>query len=159
MPKDTTSRMLSRQRPVSCKFCRNRKLRCSRDAPCSNCVSRGLACGLVAPLPTPSNDGDAASKSELLDRIQKLEDLVKHVGQTQQLYHQPTPNSETASVHESANQCPLVTAEASYTPPQEGVEPLERDAAWLESIYDNPDRAVSVEPELSHCHTNEVKDR
>ncbi|KAJ4153262.1 hypothetical protein LMH87_009757 [Akanthomyces muscarius] len=33
-----------RQRPISCKLCRQRKLRCSRIFPCSNCTCRGLVC-------------------------------------------------------------------------------------------------------------------
>ncbi|KAF2658465.1 hypothetical protein K491DRAFT_676493 [Lophiostoma macrostomum CBS 122681] len=132
MPKDTASRTTSRQRPVSCRFCRSRKLRCSRDAPCSNCISRGITCDLEIPVAAPS-DADTATKNELLDRIQKLEELVKHVGQTHQ---QPTPSSDY--IPENVSERPQVTA-GSLSPQ---VEPLDRDAAWLESIYDNPNRST-----------------
>jgi hypothetical protein len=37
-----------RQRPVSCHFCRTRKLRCNRESPCSNCSARGITCHLYA---------------------------------------------------------------------------------------------------------------
>ena len=37
-----------RQRPISCQFCRMRKLRCSRIFPCSNCTSRGVTCVQMA---------------------------------------------------------------------------------------------------------------
>lgn len=37
-----------RQRPVSCHFCRSRKLRCNRESPCSNCSARGITCHLYA---------------------------------------------------------------------------------------------------------------
>jgi hypothetical protein len=82
------------------------------------------------------SDTDFASKTELLDRIQKLEELVKHVSQTHQ---QPTPSSEYVS--ENTSECPQIAAGSVYSPQ---VEPLDKDAAWLESIYDNPDRSVSI---------------
>lgn len=81
----------SRNRPVSCYFCRSRKLRCSRQAPCSNCLSRGISCTLQAlPAPNPSERNhitsftqasarpapDSASNSELLARIRLLEEVV-----------------------------------------------------------------------------------
>jgi len=37
-----------RQRPVSCHFCRTRKLRCNRESPCSNCTARDITCHLYA---------------------------------------------------------------------------------------------------------------
>ena len=39
-----------RQRPISCKLCRQRKLRCSRIFPCSNCTCRGLVCEHDGPI-------------------------------------------------------------------------------------------------------------
>lgn len=32
------------QQPVSCEFCRLKKLRCDKKRPCYNCASRGFAC-------------------------------------------------------------------------------------------------------------------
>jgi hypothetical protein len=90
------------ERPVSCRFCRSRKLRCSRESPCTNCVSRAIVCELpvpaenyssssaairsatqtVIPTPNPNPKSNGAppnisiSQPELLERIRKLEALV-----------------------------------------------------------------------------------
>lgn len=72
----------SRSRPVSCHFCRSRKLKCNRQFPCSNCTSRDKTCQLypTTTLPVspryqadqlPSND-----HTNLLARLQRLEDIV-----------------------------------------------------------------------------------
>lgn len=37
-----------RQEPVSCEFCRKKKLKCDRGAPCSNCSARKIACSSSA---------------------------------------------------------------------------------------------------------------
>src|SRR5687767_3072557 len=73
-----------RQRPVSCVFCRTRKLRCNRQYPCSNCTSRGVICelgtGVVPPVAPGAGEsagglgGDALLK--LLSRLDKLEKTV-----------------------------------------------------------------------------------
>lgn len=52
-----------RQRPVSCHFCRTRKLRCDRESPCSNCSARGVTCHLYAPDTKP----DASDTPEVLE--------------------------------------------------------------------------------------------
>jgi hypothetical protein len=84
-------RSAPRNRPVSCYFCRSRKLRCSRQAPCSNCLSRGISCTLqsfAAPNPSERSHitsstqaparptSDSASNSELLARVRLLEEVV-----------------------------------------------------------------------------------
>ncbi|KAK5045410.1 hypothetical protein LTR84_009274 [Exophiala bonariae] len=51
MPRNTKDyhyQPYQRQRPVSCHFCRTRKLRCNRESPCSNCSARGIQCHLYA---------------------------------------------------------------------------------------------------------------
>lgn len=48
------------QPPVSCRFCRTRKLRCNREQPCSNCISRGLPCQL----PGTARQGTSAAVPE-----------------------------------------------------------------------------------------------
>lgn len=72
----------SRSRPISCKFCRTRKLRCSRQFPCNNCTSRGLRCQQEE-YPTPSvSNGNGASpeppkfQEDVLARLAKLEEIV-----------------------------------------------------------------------------------
>ncbi len=66
-----------RQDPVSCQFCRSKKLKCNRQQPCSNCVTRGLACEGSRQSParqvTPTSSGDNAS---ILARLKRLEELV-----------------------------------------------------------------------------------
>lgn len=66
-----------RQDPVSCEFCRSKKLKCDRQTPCSNCATRGLSChGQSTPQPRisqPRLDGDGAS---VLARLKRLEDIV-----------------------------------------------------------------------------------
>ncbi|KAF5597533.1 zinc finger transcription factor YRR1 [Fusarium pseudocircinatum] len=51
-----------RQRPVSCNFCRVRKLRCSREFPCSNCTSRGVQCQAQDPPRAPGPSSRPVSK-------------------------------------------------------------------------------------------------
>ncbi|CEJ55585.1 hypothetical protein PMG11_01836 [Penicillium brasilianum] len=73
----------SRSRPVSCLFCRSRKLRCSRQFPCANCSSRGLTCQLesMSVLSTSSADEGSDQPSgnfqqNVLARLRKLEEIV-----------------------------------------------------------------------------------
>ncbi|RDW62415.1 hypothetical protein BP6252_11848 [Coleophoma cylindrospora] len=125
MPKVQQQTRNSRQRPVSCRFCRSRKLRCSREHPCSNCVSRGVACELETPARPPSGTA-GASESELLERIRKLERLVESQKGRQNepaKLHHPSPGTTTQPVHSS-----IVSPEN---------ETLDTDIAYLESIYNN----------------------
>jgi hypothetical protein len=77
------------QRPVSCYFCRVRKLRCSRQTPCSNCVARDIPCSQNEPSlsarqsesisPTSTQSRDAPDNSplhQILARLSKLEEVV-----------------------------------------------------------------------------------
>lgn len=88
----------SRSRPVSCHFCRSRKLKCSRQFPCSNCTSRGTICQLY---PTPSSPGlqsdpeelPFTSNSDVLARLRRLEDIVIGHGKTPTLSEQATAQS------------------------------------------------------------------
>jgi hypothetical protein len=148
MPKEPQKTGSPRQRPVSCKFCRSRKLRCSREAPCSNCVSRGLPCELVQATHrgSPADDGN---KAELLERIRNLEALVEQ-----------NTRLTTVATH---NTLPTTTTPPSNPPNGQGLgrfgdvtkhgqkntipspsEQLDRDFAWLESIYDGTESAVSA---------------
>lgn len=64
-----------RQRPVSCHFCRTRKLRCNRESPCSNCSARGVTCHLYAPETKP----DASDTPEVLEVRDVHDDLTRDV--------------------------------------------------------------------------------
>lgn len=79
-----------RQRPVSCIFCRARKLRCSRQFPCANCTSRGVTCeiekgGVVPQVVGVGNQTESAGSTglggdavlQLLSRLDKLEKTVQ----------------------------------------------------------------------------------
>lgn len=71
----------SRSRPVSCHFCRLRKLKCSRQFPCSNCTSRGTTCQLYPTPSSPSLQNDleelpATSNPDVLARLRRLEEIV-----------------------------------------------------------------------------------
>ena len=132
MPKDQQKHCVSRQRPVSCRFCRSRKLRCSREAPCSNCVSRGIHCELEYPaensVATPTG-----SEPELLERIRQLEELVENQDfQQNKSVKQHPKSSDTRAQH------------AYRSPSSSQPEHLDDDVAWLESIYNGQDISVNI---------------
>jgi hypothetical protein len=149
MPKETQQISgVPRQRPVSCRFCRTRKLRCSRGSPCSNCVSRGITCELEQPINTGRNTDDDGDKAELLERIRKLEALV---AQSVKSSLPSTPRSTLTLPPDP--RCASLNGNASNTfrdvsndlpgqtiPPSS--EQLDLDFAWLESIYDDTEHAV-----------------
>jgi hypothetical protein len=145
MPKDKERQAVRQrfERPVSCRFCRSRKLRCSREAPCSNCVSRGFVCELPGDKTirsTPTNGPASPTQPELLERIRKLEELVE--------------SQRVLTTHGSAVQYPKQSLENSDTPrtsqthtsrstlsPE--IEHLDGDVAWLKSIYTAQNLSVS----------------
>lgn len=114
----------------------HRKLRCSRGAPCSNCVSRGITCDLEAIIrPPPGNT--TASESELLERIRKLEELVElqrsqHVGSIR-------AKSETSETRAPPEQAATSNVSAQ-------IEHLDKDVAWLASIYNGEYASVYILP-------------
>ncbi|KAH0835327.1 putative Zn(II)2Cys6 transcription factor [Fonsecaea pedrosoi] len=71
-----------RQEPISCQFCRSKKLKCNRQHPCSNCASRGLACDgkFVSPGRRPPALVDDPDDQSVLARLKRLEDIV--IGRT-----------------------------------------------------------------------------
>ena len=131
MPKDQQKHGVSRQRPVTCRFCRSRKLRCSREAPCSNCVSRGIRCELES----HSSATHTASEPELelLERIRKLEALAEN---------RESQQNGSVKQHPKDSGGRAQQAYGSTPPPQ--VERLDDDVAWLESIYSGQDFTVYI---------------
>ena len=121
-----------RGRPVSCRLCRSRKLRCSRDAPCSECVSRGLRCELED-LARGSPGTPSSSEPELLERIRRLEELLEDRNSHQ---------TRIVKQHPGNPDPPARQADISPLPPQ--TEHLDGDVAWLESIYNGYDLSVSL---------------
>ncbi|KAF2678780.1 hypothetical protein K458DRAFT_347979 [Lentithecium fluviatile CBS 122367] len=134
MPKEPPNRgPSSRQRPVSCSFCRTRKLRCSRDAPCTNCKSRGIECELETLSRLP-NETDGPSKAELLDRVRALEELLENSkkGTPLRAYLQSPSQGDGDSA---------TTKHVSDSNASTDVDRLESDVAWLSSIYDGSHRS------------------
>lgn len=122
---------VARQRPISCRFCRSRKLRCSRQAPCSNCVSRGLRCELET-----QNELESSSNSEpeLLERIKNLEKLLENKNfQYESSEYQPPP--QILGNPEREEPIPDISSQAGR---------LDKDFVWLESIFTGQDPAVSI---------------
>ncbi|KAF1968142.1 hypothetical protein BU23DRAFT_515271 [Bimuria novae-zelandiae CBS 107.79] len=150
MPKESQQKLAGpRQRPVSCKFCRTRKLRCSRQSPCSNCLSRGIQCELEQPIQS-APVADDGGKAELLERIRKLEAIVEQsvrptftLSPTSSASSNPLPNALNGEVLGSFGDVAMHTRQKSIPSP---TEQLDRDFAWLESIYDGTDCASDLIP-------------
>lgn len=140
MPKDTQTHSAPRQRPVSCKLCRSRKLRCSREAPCSNCVSRGVRCELESQ--ASPGVSTTTSESDLVERIRKLEQIVENQ-QIRLISTNQNLNPEQATGHESLDTiAPVSQLHRSALFPES--EHLDKDVAWLESIYSGFDLLVTM---------------
>lgn len=138
-------RTVSRQRPVSCTFCRSRKLRCNRDFPCSNCTSRGLPCqqGTVGSSGGRICCQSSSHTAEILARLKRLENIVltdprpqKHgdeEGNQDLVIHPRYRDKESLnSQHEETN-IPLST---------DG-QPQDPDISQLEMVYITGDPKVS----------------
>lgn len=125
-----------RQRPVSCRFCRSRKLRCSRDAPCSNCAARGISCELETASQAARIESAGISEGDALERIRQLEELVESLSSQQEL-QSPAQNGRI-----SVCQIELPSSENRSSPK----ENLDNEIACLESIYNGRDLTVFITP-------------
>ncbi|KAF2802401.1 uncharacterized protein BDZ99DRAFT_401604 [Mytilinidion resinicola] len=132
MPKYQQTHGVPRQRPVSCRSCRARKLRCSREAPCTNCVARGLHCELDNPAASPPRNNQA-SESEVIERIRKLEELVES--------QRSQRNGSLKPITKSYSHQMLQTPMYGFCP---GAEHLDKDVAWLASIYSGLEVAEKI---------------
>lgn len=131
----------SRSRPVSCLFCRSRKLRCSRQFPCVNCSSRGLSCQLetLSVISTSSADEnpDQPTRSfqeDVLARLHRLEEMVM----TQR---EPTrsPSDQIGSRPGPPPSRRKRDVATSFTEKSSTV-----DVEWLESQITHPGSAVGL---------------
>ncbi|KAH8901375.1 hypothetical protein GQ53DRAFT_835202 [Thozetella sp. PMI_491] len=121
MPKDLQKHPNPRQRPVSCQFCRTRKLRCSRTAPCSNCVSRRITCDLQDPIAQPRGTSGPSQNLEIIERLHRLESLlVARKGDEQ------GPNCQPPAIQESQPQLIYPSAAPSPT----GKVDRDRNISW-----------------------------
>lgn len=140
MPLDKENGRLSRRTPVSCHFCRSRKLRCSREFPCENCSTRGINCQLEVCQPSESSgkkrklDPSEKDDPRVLARLRRLEDIVlgkSHAAST-------STSSETAIIRDVS----LLQTQANYKQEDRtrttDAERLEREwfnQTWLVSSW------------------------
>ncbi|KAL3494736.1 hypothetical protein BJX62DRAFT_26785 [Aspergillus germanicus] len=127
----------TRKRPVSCHFCRSRKLRCSRRFPCPNCTSRGISCELYASQPPETvsennpNSSTDTTTANILARLQTLEDIV--LQKNKQI---STPNSNPVSND-------LLAQSQSIWGEQHATE----DARWLQLECSIQQMSSVIEPD------------
>ena len=119
MPPERISK--PRQEPVSCQFCRTKKLKCNRDQPCQNCLARGIECERKGRLPAShvQHTYVPAENADILARLQRLEDIV--------LGSQRAISSLTGTESQRAQ-----SVASSQVSEREKVH--KADAEWLESI-------------------------
>lgn len=119
----------ARSRPVSCLFCRSRKLRCSRHFPCPNCTSRGLPCQLDDPAVSVNNvekkpdEPTSTFQQDVLERLRRLEDKVLKKRELEGAGEQVS----SPQPWQKAYPTPLNTEEAPVI-----------DMEWLEGKVTNP---------------------
>ncbi|KAH8588798.1 hypothetical protein B0O99DRAFT_677143 [Bisporella sp. PMI_857] len=140
-----------RQDPVSCQFCRKKKLKCDRGAPCSNCVTRKLICSSSLLNPTHTFNSATQPRSELdlpgiydnhvtvdlLSRVERLEALLTSKNRAEQ--DQPSKNSPivAASIKPQNSELPL-----THRSPDE-VE-LANTVTWLENDVVSSEQQIST---------------
>ena len=77
---DSNEKPLKKSKRPSCNLCRRRKIKCDRLEPCSHCVRSSAKC-VFSPLsgaPRGRQGGRRRLDRELLDRVAKLESLLKN---------------------------------------------------------------------------------
>lgn len=77
---DLSSSELSGPRSRSCVQCRSRKIKCDRQIPCSSCVRSGSQCSYPAGLGRAPKRPRRAVDSRVLDRLTRLEVMMKQMG-------------------------------------------------------------------------------
>lgn len=133
--------IMGRSRPVSCRFCRSRKLRCSRKFPCANCTSRGISCQLegsstvsVSSADEAPNTSSGTFQEDVLARLRRLENIV--IGQSQ---HSQTPPDQVGSRPGPPRPRRKGDLIASFTKRSSTV-----DVDWLESQIAYPGSSVGL---------------
>lgn len=142
---EKSSTRQTRSRPVSCLFCRSRKLRCSRQFPCPNCTSRGLPCQLDGPVASSTGEAEKPSKNNLsdtfkqdvLERLHRLEDIVMR--------------KADSPVEQTSKQPPRSWRQSHTTPSSVDKSPVV-DVNWLEGevTYSAP-MVSDITRELKCC--------
>jgi len=98
-----------RQDPVSCKLCREKKLRCDRAFPCSNCRSRGIECvsAMAAEGSTAQREASPAAFAQTKRATQQSGLLP---AKDQRTYPSLTPNN---TGDQTTNQGPVELSETA----------------------------------------------
>lgn len=132
--------IMGRSRPVSCQFCRSRKLRCSRKFPCANCTSRGISCQLEGSSTVSVSSADEAPNTtsdtfqeNVLARLRRLENIV--IGQSEHT-HYPDQVGSRPGPPRPRRKGDLV---ASFTERSSTV-----DVDWVESQIAYPGSSVGL---------------
>ncbi|KAL6716875.1 hypothetical protein ACLMJK_004787 [Lecanora helva] len=97
----STRRNQHSQPSASCALCRRRKVKCDRNSPCGSCARAGVECVPSAPSQAPRGRQGGRKRrtdGELLERIAKLEGLVKNVEGTTE--HGMTPHRRNTTTTE-----------------------------------------------------------
>ncbi|KAH7370091.1 hypothetical protein BKA65DRAFT_602631 [Rhexocercosporidium sp. MPI-PUGE-AT-0058] len=118
-----------RQDPVSCLFCRRKKLKCDRGAPCSNCRARKLTCSSAidgsAVQSRSTADPDPLVESQNIDelnaRVRRLEELLL-----------TRKDSFDPSTSQTKFQPPPALTYAEKEQPSDDIE-LTRAVSWIET--------------------------
>lgn len=152
MPPERHSRVTSRQRPISCYFCRSRKLRCSRETPCTNCETRGLVCqihsapshgrGESETTDSRRSDSESSENADLRRRLERLEAIIS--GSQSQTAAIQQSNVETRTQEDPPVDQPIVSATDHR---------LATDAAWLEKAFTDPNPLVIMHLFKTSCRT------
>ncbi|KAK8166548.1 fungal-specific transcription factor domain-containing protein [Phyllosticta citrichinensis] len=93
--------------PRSCVTCRRRKVKCDKKHPCTNCTKARIDCIFPAPGRAPRKPRKPAD-AELLDRLKKLEGVVKTLGGVPSISETegPTQEAEKAESQQAQDQEP-----------------------------------------------------
>jgi hypothetical protein len=129
--------------PPSCVICRRRKVRCDRNTPCSNCVKAKCNCNYPSPgrrvrrkAKADSARHDRTSQSRLLDKVRRLEGIVKDL--TEQAIEAPQGSPAGCNLVSDSPQVLQQNPGAEELSP---VSSLSNDAGSVSStVYERPDK-------------------
>lgn len=145
-----------RQEPVSCQFCRSKKLKCDRQHPCSNCLARGLRCdGQLQPSHHVSPPIDVQNES-ILTRLKRLEDIVLGSSQAQTslgINQPPQPSPSLTQSRQATSPMACLSPASEY---EEAVQSLEKMATcedpWFSPRFKGPEFRISSLYQISSAH-------
>lgn len=135
---------------LACLTCQKRKVKCDRNFPCANCVRHQAEC---EPALTPRRRRRRFPERDLLNRIRRYEDILRHHQIPFEALHPDHAAGSSSSLTAAQNASPAYDGTASLTNRQ--------DRTWSETPQDitgssSPSKAVYVYPTLcqglQHSH-------